>query len=537
VNDTKDNVEVVHWHYIRDAALETLKRQAEREGGRILILPSEGSKEAGGLSSRTLDSSSDGKGMNNFGNDQRKGEKNASFRERLSQAILETDIEPTEAQKKAGNYKKGHLSFGGYNFTVENPRRSVRSGTDENGKKWSVVMHNTYGYLTGAGHLGKDGDHLDVFINDDADLDTFDGKIYIIDQVKPNDDESAKPEFDEHKIMWGFKSYPDAIRNYLLNYSRPWSGLGAITEVDKKTFDEWVQSSNRKMKPFAETRFGDNRDTAAKVVEAAVVQRDTEPSRIESSGGTAAHTTDRQTAAHSTGKKPETVVRWKPSELAEMSDKKIGNLISQLEQQKSMNNDLLERYQGKKRERLENGIAQADADIAQLKKEQERRAQRPDDDAMVMESSTPYGKVRSLKHGDLFGVSRPEYVEGDLFAVSPKTMSALEKKRKAIEGMSDAELLEGIGKESGKDILLEDISQQDCMEVYDRRHKVDYNAETDAYGKMLEESNTSLDDAYGMYSDVARQWTNGGATSDERMKLRAQLDVLENYIADKEAEE
>ena len=63
----------MHWHYIRDKALETLKRQAEREGGRILILPSDNSKEAGGLSSRTLDLSSKCKGSDLFGNEQGSG--------------------------------------------------------------------------------------------------------------------------------------------------------------------------------------------------------------------------------------------------------------------------------------------------------------------------------------------------------------------------------------------------------------------------------------------------------------------------------
>ena len=192
------------------------------------------------------------------------------FSGRLAKAIEETNTEPTDGQKEAGNYKKGHLSFGGYQFTIENPKGSVRSGKDASGNPWSVTMHNTYGYLTGKGHLGKDGDHLDVFINDDADLDKFgldgvnglDGqKIYIIDQVKKDG------SFDEHKIMYGFDSEVDAIRNYLLNYSRPWHGLGNITGVDKATFDKWVESSDRKVKPFAETRFGDNRDVAAKVIE------------------------------------------------------------------------------------------------------------------------------------------------------------------------------------------------------------------------------------------------------------------------------
>ena len=55
----KENAEIVHWYYLRDESLETIKRQAEREGGHILMLPSEGSEEAGGLSSRTPDLSSD----------------------------------------------------------------------------------------------------------------------------------------------------------------------------------------------------------------------------------------------------------------------------------------------------------------------------------------------------------------------------------------------------------------------------------------------------------------------------------------------
>ena len=54
VNDNKDNVEIVHWHYLDDRGLEKIKKQAEREGGQLLILPSE-KEEAGALSSRTSD--------------------------------------------------------------------------------------------------------------------------------------------------------------------------------------------------------------------------------------------------------------------------------------------------------------------------------------------------------------------------------------------------------------------------------------------------------------------------------------------------
>lgn len=169
----------------------------------------------------------------------------ASFGERLKSAIAETETEPTEAQKKAGNYKKGHLSFGGYDYTVETPKGVIRSGKDEQGKPWSVTMHDTYGYILGK--IGVDGDHIDMFINDAADLDTFDGNVYVVDQVNPE-----TGEFDEHKVMYGYPSEEAATEAYLANYSKDWKGLGKVTSVPKATFDKWLESSDRKTKPFAE---------------------------------------------------------------------------------------------------------------------------------------------------------------------------------------------------------------------------------------------------------------------------------------------
>ena len=104
-----------------------------------------------------------------------------SFRQRLASAKKETDTKPTENEIKAGNYKKGHIKFGGYTFVIENPKGSTRSGTDKNGTRWSITMNNTYGYFLGT--LGKDKDHIDVFINDSVDLDKFSGNIYVVDQV------------------------------------------------------------------------------------------------------------------------------------------------------------------------------------------------------------------------------------------------------------------------------------------------------------------------------------------------------------------
>ena len=53
INPSKNAVEIVHWHYVNDKNLELIKKQAIREGGQVLILPSENSEEVGGLSNLT----------------------------------------------------------------------------------------------------------------------------------------------------------------------------------------------------------------------------------------------------------------------------------------------------------------------------------------------------------------------------------------------------------------------------------------------------------------------------------------------------
>lgn len=164
------------------------------------------------------------------------------FSLRLKSAIEETETNPSDAQKESGNYKKGHIKFGGYDYTIENPKGSTRSGKDADGKEWKVTMHDTYGYIRGK--FGKDGDHLDMFINDKADLDNWNGDVFVVDQVNPDG------SFDEHKVMYGYDSMDDAKKAYLANYSDGWQGLGNITGVSKDEFDKWLDTSNRKLKPF-----------------------------------------------------------------------------------------------------------------------------------------------------------------------------------------------------------------------------------------------------------------------------------------------
>ena len=165
-----------------------------------------------------------------------------AVQEQISLAEQQTETSPTDAQKEAGNYKKGHVKIDGFDISIEQPKGSVRSGVDDSGKPWSQTMNNTYGYIRGT--EGVDGDHIDVFLSDN--LDGWNGTVYIVDQVEKGG------IFDEHKVMYGFNSEEDARKAYLSNYEDGWDGLGAITAVSKDEFKKWIDSSHRKTKPFAE---------------------------------------------------------------------------------------------------------------------------------------------------------------------------------------------------------------------------------------------------------------------------------------------
>lgn len=169
-----------------------------------------------------------------------------SLQSSIEAAEAETNTNPTDGQKEAGNYKKGHVKVAGFNISIEQPRGSVRSGTDANGKKWSVTMNNTYGYMTD--NVGVDGDHLDVFLSND--IDSWDQQnVYVVDQY------NLDGTFDEHKVMLGFNDRDDATDAYFSNYDSSWrtSKRKVITStVPMDIFKKWIESSNRKTKPIAE---------------------------------------------------------------------------------------------------------------------------------------------------------------------------------------------------------------------------------------------------------------------------------------------
>ncbi len=173
------------------------------------------------------------------------GEGDAPLSEQIAAASADVDTAPTEAQKAAGNYRKGHVRVGAFDITIEQPEGSVRRGTDADGRQWESRMHNAYGYFRGT--EGVDGDHIDVFLS--TDIDGWNGReVFVVDQYNPDGG------FDEHKVMLGFNGMGEAKSDYLANYEKGWEDGRRITvsATSLEDFEKWIASSHRKTKPFAE---------------------------------------------------------------------------------------------------------------------------------------------------------------------------------------------------------------------------------------------------------------------------------------------
>lgn len=152
----------------------------------------------------------------------------------IATARKQTAKPTSKAQAQAGNYAKGKIRMHGMVISLENPKGSTRSGTDPNGKAWSVTMKADYGYINGT--EGKDEDHVDVFIgpNPDAEM------VFVVDQVSP-----SSGRFDEHKVMLGYLSETDAKAAYLAHYEDGWQGLKNITPLTMRQFRWWLDKGDQ----------------------------------------------------------------------------------------------------------------------------------------------------------------------------------------------------------------------------------------------------------------------------------------------------
>ncbi|WP_046971158.1 PLxRFG domain-containing protein [Dyella japonica] len=140
--------------------------------------------------------------------------------------------EPTDAQKEAGNYKKGHVSLHGMDISIENPRGSTRSGVSADGKSWSHEMSDHYGYIKRT--EGADGDHVDAYIGPKPESE----HVFVVDQT-----DQKSGGFDEHKVMLGYDSQDEAVAAYKKNFDPGWK-VGPVHAMDVAQFKNWLKEGD-----------------------------------------------------------------------------------------------------------------------------------------------------------------------------------------------------------------------------------------------------------------------------------------------------
>lgn len=164
--------------------------------------------------------------------------------------------EPTEAQKDAGNYAKGHVRVQGLDITVENPRGSVRAGMRPDGTEWRHTMSDHYGYIKRT--EGADGDQVDAYIGPNPES----RHVFVVDQL---DQQSGG--FDEHKVMLAFDRESDAVAAYRSNFDAGWK-VGPVRAMDMDEFKSWLKNGDTRA-PVTD----DVADTPAKPERAGTAQK------------------------------------------------------------------------------------------------------------------------------------------------------------------------------------------------------------------------------------------------------------------------
>ena len=156
----------------------------------------------------------------------------STVQEEVEVARQEVEAEPTEAQIKAGNYKKGHVKVKGLDLTIENPKGSERTGIDD-GREWNVTMHHDYGYIKKS--EGADGDHVDIYLGENPESD----QVFVVHQIDP-----TTRKFDEEKVMLGFDTQEEAEAAYRAQYDQGMKDkpnrIGSITPMTMEEFKSKV---------------------------------------------------------------------------------------------------------------------------------------------------------------------------------------------------------------------------------------------------------------------------------------------------------
>ena len=479
------------------------------------------------------------------------------------------NTEPTEGQKKAGNYKMGHIKVDGFDVTIENPKGSVRRGTDADGRAWEQEMHNTYGYIRGT--EGVDGDHIDVFLSDDP----TQGDVFVVDQV--NKDGS----FDEHKVMYGFPDMESARQAYLSNYEEGWQGLGAITPVSKEEFKKWVESSHRKTKPFAEyssvKTLGDVHDELIYTSENITPEQQAlldgnnprqYPAEREQSEGKGTEVSDnKQKKGEKSSKKIQGLEGYDPDEVLfgirgdveqaleeagldeDVIIKDMAIIGSRMrgDAREDSDLDVVLEYEGDiSEDALFNILNETPIEIEGIKvdinpitkgksgtlEEYMKRSAAYDEEKR---NANMNASAQNEDGSNGIAGQETKQVEPAAVDFEKETMEEWQAFEKRVPKMSDEELL-GYMEAQGDDET--NAYHSSVYDEYDARHRDEYLERVGVYKEELDKMFESVEEGEdevlerveGMQDSAQQQWEDGGYCKPERTALLAQMDAINEWI-------
>jgi len=175
-----------------------------------------------------------------------KDEPRRSIRARQKAATRRVEEPKSEAIKEAGTYRKAHMRIDSLPVTIETAKGMERSGVDKSGKPWSITMQDDYGYIKGTESKERDGkggfDQVDVFVGEYPDS----GRALIVNQKKDPDRPIGSNNFDEHKVMLGYRTTEEAMEGYRRNYDDGGALLGSAVAMTTKELREWLDAANTK---------------------------------------------------------------------------------------------------------------------------------------------------------------------------------------------------------------------------------------------------------------------------------------------------
>ena len=140
---------------------------------------------------------------------------------------------PSSAQAEAGNYRKKHVRWQGWDVSIETPKGDTRRASDGS---WEVKNFPAdYGYIRRT--EGADGEQIDLYLGSDYQS----PMVWVVDQV-----DAKSKKFDEHKVMAGFKSRSDAVKAYRAGFSdgKADDRMGSVNPMTLTEFKRWVDKGD-----------------------------------------------------------------------------------------------------------------------------------------------------------------------------------------------------------------------------------------------------------------------------------------------------